>query len=299
MTSRPPTLFVLFFFFFLPFLLFPLAASHNITRILAQFDDFSTFSSLLTQAQLVSDINSRRTITVLAVDNSAVSSASGRPTDELKKILSLHVVLDYFDGEKLHNLYNHTAILTTLFQATGLATGRNGFLNVTNMGNGEIAFGSAVPGSSLVANFVKVVATRPYNISVIQISSVIVPPSISGGASNHSAPPTAAPVAAPAPANATLTPTLAPSEDAPSPTPDAESPSDVSEGPSPADAPASDTPAASPPGPMSPDGSPAGAPSGDAADAPAGDSSAAERVVAGAGVAIAMVFAMLGSLPMI
>ncbi|URE36941.1 Fasciclin-like arabinogalactan [Musa troglodytarum] len=276
MTSRPPALFVLFFFF-LPFLLFPLAASHNITRILAQFDDFSTFSSLLTQAQLVSDINSRRTITVLAVDNGAVSSASGRPIDELKKILSLHVVLDYYDDEKLHNLRNHTAILTTLFQATGLATGRNGFLNVTNMGNGQIAFGSAVPGSPLVANFVKVLATRPYNISVIQISSVIVPPSISGGASNHSTSPTAAPVAAPSPANATLTPTLAPSEDAPSPT---------------------HTPVASPPGLMSPDGSPAGAPSGNSADAPAGDSSAAERVVAGAGVAIAMAFAMLASLQM-
>ncbi|XP_064980801.1 fasciclin-like arabinogalactan protein 14 [Musa acuminata AAA Group] len=295
MTLRPPTL------FFLPFLLFPLAASHNITRILAQFDDFSTFNSLLTQTQLVSDINSRRTITVLAVDNGAASSVSSRPTDELKKILSVHVVLDYYDDAKLHKLPNHTAILTTLFQATGLASGRNGFLNVTNMGNGQIAFGSAVPGSSLVANFVKVVATRPYNISVIQISSVIVPPSISGGASNHSTSPTAAPVAAPAPANATLTPTLAPSKDAPSPTPDAASPSDVSNGPSPADAPAdapaSDTPVASPPGPMSPDGSPAGAPSNDA-DAPAGESSAAERVVAGAGVAITMAFAMLGSLQM-
>ncbi|URE36942.1 Fasciclin-like arabinogalactan [Musa troglodytarum] len=149
------------------------------------------------------------------------------------------------------------------------------------MGNGQIAFGSAVPGSPLVANFVKVLATRPYNISVIQISSVIVPPSISGGASNHSTSPTA---------NATLTPTLAPSEDAPSPTPDAESPT--------ADAPSSDTPVASPPGLMSPDGSPAGAPSGNSADAPAGDSSAAERVVAGAGVAIAMAFAMLASLQM-
>ncbi|CAL9073622.1 unnamed protein product [Musa acuminata var. zebrina] len=293
-------------------LLFPLVAPHNITKMLAQLPDFSTFNDLLTQTHLAADINSRSTITILAVSNGAVSSVSDEPIDTIKKILSLHVILDYYDDNKIHKISNHTAILTTLFQASGGAAGQNGFLNVTNMENGQIAFGSAVAGSSLTANFVKVLATQPYNISVLQISSVIVPPSLSGGASsNHSTKPpassptpTAAPKTAPAPRSSptptaapktapappTAAPSEAPSEAASPRASDAESPGGkTDDAPAPSGAPAS----------AGIDGSPAGAPS-DGADAPEGDGggkSAADRVGAGVvGLAVAMGFAMLGAL---
>ncbi|XP_064958142.1 fasciclin-like arabinogalactan protein 14 [Musa acuminata AAA Group] len=276
-------------------LLFPLVAPHNITKMLAQLPDFSTFNDLLTQTHLAADINSRSTITILAVSNGAVSSVSDEPIDTIKKILSLHVILDYYDDNKIHKISNHTAILTTLFQASGGAAGQNGFLNVTDMENGQIAFGSAVAGSSLTANFVKVLATQPYNISVLQISSVIVPPSLSGGASSNqstkppasSPTPTAAPKTAPAPP--TAAPSEAPSEAASPRASDAESPSGkTDDAPAPSGAPAS----------AGIDGSPAGAPS-DNADAPEGDGggkSAADRVGAGVGLAVAMGFAMLGAL---
>ncbi|CAL9116749.1 unnamed protein product [Musa acuminata var. zebrina] len=270
--ARQPTLLL-----FLPFLLFPLADSHNITTILAKFPDFSTFSDLLTRTQLASDINSRKTITVLAVNNGAISSASGQPTDVLKKILSLHVVLDYYDGDKLHKLRNRSAILTTLFQSSGVASGRSGFLNVTDMDNGQVSFGSAVPGSSLDANFVKVLATQPYNISVVEISSVIVPPGLSDGA---------APIASPA-TSKSAAPSLAPSEAAASPASNAKSPSE--------DSPTSGAPATSPADAMAADGSPAGAPS-DVADGPTGESSAADGLAVGGGAAAAMGFAILGFL---
>ncbi|KAJ8486268.1 hypothetical protein OPV22_018753 [Ensete ventricosum] len=247
-------------------LLFPLAAPHNITKILAQQPDFSTFSDLLTQTHLSADINSRSTITVLAVSNGAISSVSDKPIDTIKKILSLHVILDYYDDNKIRKISNHSAIFTTLFQASGGAVGQNGFLNVTDMENGQVAFGSAVAGSSLTANFVKVLATQPYNISVLQISSVIVPPNLSSGASsNHSTKPPASsptPTAAPktAPAPPTAAPSEAPSEAASPRASDAESPKGKTACPAPSDAPAS----------AGIDGSPAGAPSADA-DAPEGD----------------------------
>ncbi|RWW04036.1 hypothetical protein GW17_00032758 [Ensete ventricosum] len=283
---------------FLPFLLlFPLAASHNITTMLAKFSDFSTFSDLLTRTQVASDINSRKTITVLAVNNDAMSSASGQPTDALKKILSLHVVLDYYDGDKIHKLPNRSAILTTLFQSSGVASDRSGFLNVTDMDDGQVSLGSAVPGSSLDANFVKVLETQPYNISVLQISSVIVPPGLSDGA---------APKASPAPSKSAA-PSLAPSGAAASPASNATSPSadssnatspsaDSSNATSPsADSPTSGAPATSPAEAMAVDGTPAGAPS-DVADGPAGDSSAADGLTVGGGAAAAMGFALLGCL---
>ncbi|THU62333.1 hypothetical protein C4D60_Mb01t04020 [Musa balbisiana] len=259
--ARQPTLLL-----FHPFLLFPLAASHNITTMLAKFSDFSTFSDLLTRTQLASDINSRKTITVLAVNNGAISSASGQTTDALKKILSLHVILDCYDGDKLRN---RSAILTTLFQSSGVASGRSGFLNVTDMDNGQVSFGSAVPGSSLDANFVKVLATQPYNISVVEISSVIVPPGLSDGA---------APKASPA-TSKSAAPSLAPSEAAASPASNAKSPSE--------DSPTSGAPATSPAAAMAADGPPAGAPS-DVADGPAGESSAADGLAVGGGAAAAI-----------
>ncbi|KAG1326920.1 putative Fasciclin-like arabinogalactan protein 14 [Cocos nucifera] len=129
-------------FFLLPFLLFPAATAFNITSILGQFSDFSNLNNLLTQTQLASQINSRQTVTVLVVNNAALSSVSNLRTDVLKKVLALHVVFDYFDRDKITKLSNRSAILTTLFQACGLATGQNGFLNVTDMGNGQIALGS-------------------------------------------------------------------------------------------------------------------------------------------------------------
>ncbi|WOK92675.1 hypothetical protein Cni_G01366 [Canna indica] len=278
-------------------LLFPFATSINITLILSNFTDFSTFSNLLTQAQLVSDINNRQTITVLAVNNDAASSVSGRPVTELKKILSVHVILDYYDGDKIHKLSNGTAIVTTLFQASGLAADQNGFLNVTDMDNGQVAFGSAAKGAPLSANFVKEVATRPFNISVLQVSSVIIPPGVSGGpSSNNTTAPTAAPSNSSA-SPATTPPSHAPSRGAVSP-------------PGAADAPASHSPPASPPAPPGPDDSPAGAPSGasdspagtpsGAADAPSADgsgkSSAADWAVVATGVAVVVGFAMLASL---
>ncbi|PKA51401.1 Fasciclin-like arabinogalactan protein 14 [Apostasia shenzhenica] len=222
------------------------AAAHNITRLLSDYPDFSTFNSLLSQTKLADEINSRRTITVLAVPNGAVGSVAGLSSDIQRRVLSVHVILDYYDLDKLRSLKKHSTIVTTLFQASGIAESRTGFLNVTKFDDGKISFGSAAPSSSLVSNLVGSIAARPYNISVLQVTSVVVPPGIDGLNTTQ-------PVASPPPP-----PTAA------APTPSAKSPP-----PPAANAPPADSPVAS---------APADAPTAEApvADAPAAEAPAAD-----------------------
>ncbi|XP_068652700.1 fasciclin-like arabinogalactan protein 3 [Aristolochia californica] len=240
----------------------------NITKILADYPDFSTFNSLLTQSKLAAEINSRETITVLAIDNGAAGALSGKPEDELKRVLSVHVVLDYFDEKKLSGLSKKSTLLTTLFQSSGLAVNQQGFINITKDKSGEVHVGSAVPGAGLTATIIKEVTTRPFNISVLQVSGIIYPTGIENVNSTAFPPPpkTSPPAASPkadadTPASAPSstesdTPALAPdAADAPSgedvgveaPTPGL--------GPSAAEAPGSDVgnTGASSPGPSSED----------------------------------------------
>ncbi|KAJ4718795.1 Fasciclin-like arabinogalactan protein [Melia azedarach] len=169
------------------FIFFSAANSFNITKILNDNSDFSTFNELLTQTGLAKKINSRSTITVLALDSGAVGSLQGKPRNEIENILSNHVVLDYYDIEKLKKLPNKTSILTTMFQATGSAQIGQGFLNVTRTSSGDVVFGSGVKDSPVNAKAVKSVYSQPYNISVIQISKAIVAPGIEAAHSPESA----------------------------------------------------------------------------------------------------------------
>ncbi|KAJ0263899.1 Fasciclin-like arabinogalactan protein 14 [Hirschfeldia incana] len=170
--SSPSYSLTLFFFFASTFL-YTSSNSFNITDILNQNNEFSTFNNLLTQTNLASTINSHQTITVLALSNDAMSFFSSQSTEDNKISLSLHIILDYYDIKKLRSLSKKSVILTTLFQASGQAKGLQGFVNATVMNNGDVVFGSAVRGSILDAKLIDSVATHPYNISVLHISSYI------------------------------------------------------------------------------------------------------------------------------
>uniref|UniRef100_A0A0D9VFQ8 FAS1 domain-containing protein n=1 Tax=Leersia perrieri TaxID=77586 RepID=A0A0D9VFQ8_9ORYZ len=265
------------------------AAAFNITRILGEFPDFTTFNSLLTQTKLADEINRRQTITVLALDNGAAGDVTSLPSDEQRKVLSVHVVLDYYDEDKLGAMKSRSAVLTTLFQSSGQATDRMGFINYTKRADGQMVFGSAEPGASLNSHMVKVVVRRPYNISVIQVSSAIVPPGVAGG--GGAPPPGAAkektPVSAPTPSPSKgkkEAPVPGPSDDDAG----ADAPADA-----PADGPVADGPAADGPmadGPTADGPAEADAPAhekSDAADAPEG--SAAGRAMAGAGAGLGVI----------
>jgi len=230
------------------FLLFSSSTSaFNITRLLGRHPELSTFNDYLTQTQISQQINSRNTITVLVVHNKAMAGISGKPLDVIKMILSLHVVLDYYDVQKLTTLPNRTTILTTLFQSSGVAENQQGFLNASLINEGEIAFGSAEKGSNLTAKLVTSVAAQPYNISVLQITSLILPPGIV--------------LAAPSPSN------LPPKADTPAATPK-KSPATPPPDQAPSSEPAVEAPAPSQEVVSSPAVSPSSAP---VADAPVGD----------------------------
>ncbi|XP_059639556.1 fasciclin-like arabinogalactan protein 14 [Cornus florida] len=202
--------------FSLSILFFRCANAFNITNLLDKYSDFSSFNNYLTRTGLAGEINSRRTITVLAVDNSALSSVEGKSSDMLKNVLSVHIVLDYYDVSKLQHLPNKSMILTTLFQTSGHASGEQGFLNVTNVKTGSVVFGSAAKGSTLGADLVKSVASQPYNLSVLQVSNVIVPMGIENSTTSPAPAPapgkakspskSLSPDEAPAPSNATASP---------------------------------------------------------------------------------------------
>ncbi|XP_009802278.1 fasciclin-like arabinogalactan protein 1 [Nicotiana sylvestris] len=149
--------------------------AHDITRILAKHPQFSTFNHYLTTTHLANEINRRQTITVFAVDNAGMSDLLSKHLSiyAMKNVLSFHVLLDYFGAKKLHQITNGTALAATMFQATGSASGSSGFVNITNVKGGKVVFSPADYDGPPPAKFVKSVEEIPYNISVIQISTIL------------------------------------------------------------------------------------------------------------------------------
>ncbi|KAL6499352.1 Envelope glycoprotein gp160 [Orobanche hederae] len=155
------------------------AVATNITQILSAYPDYSEFNNLLTQTKLADEINSRAPVTVCVLPNGALSSFTGNYSlSVLKNILSLHVLLDYFDGQKLHKITGGSVLSTTLYQTTGNSVGELGFVNITLLEGGKVGFGSGAPGAPLDSYFTKPVKQIPYNVSVIEISKAIAPSAI-------------------------------------------------------------------------------------------------------------------------
>lgn len=153
--------------------------AHNITAILEGSPDYSLFNSYLSQTKVADEVNSRETVTVLALPNAAMSSLASKHTlAGIKNALRLLVLLDYYDPTKLHDLPSGTTLTTTLYQTTGNAPGNSGFVNITNVRGGKVAFGPSAPGSKLMADYTKSVKQIPYNISVLEISAPITFPGL-------------------------------------------------------------------------------------------------------------------------
>lgn len=157
------------------------SGAHNITRILANHPEFSTFNHYLTTTHLADEINRRRTITVCVVDNPGMSDllAKHLPLESLKNVLSLHVFADYFGAKKLHQISKGSTTTSTLFQATGEAAGTAGYVNITDTKGGKVGFATSDNEGNygqFTSTFVKSIDEVPYVISVIQISHVLTSP---------------------------------------------------------------------------------------------------------------------------
>ncbi|KAK2658366.1 hypothetical protein Ddye_004899 [Dipteronia dyeriana] len=149
----------------------------NILQQLKGYDNYGAFVDLLNQTKLYQKINERNTVTILALTNATIASIQGRSDDEKVAIMSSHVLLDYFDKIKLNKISKSVAI-TTLYQSSGVANDEQGFVNITRLPSGEILFGSAMKKAPLVARLEKEVFTKPYNLSVLQVSLPIIAPGI-------------------------------------------------------------------------------------------------------------------------
>ncbi|XP_022724694.1 fasciclin-like arabinogalactan protein 14 [Durio zibethinus] len=240
------------------FLVLSAADAFNITEILSPYPDFATFNNYLIRTGVAGEINSEQTVTVLVVADDKMSAVSGKWLDAIKRMLSVHVILDYFDAAKLQHLPAKPITLTTLYQKSGHAQYLQGFLNVTLVRNGSVVFGSAAPCSNPDSIFVKTVSSQPYSISVLQISNVI---NVGSNSTTQSSPPASGPAVSPtnppdaSPPRKALAPAPSPShKESPAASPsnqsNAASPAASPPNPSNATAPSADTPAGSPSNPV-------------------------------------------------
>ncbi|GAU15191.1 hypothetical protein TSUD_09290 [Trifolium subterraneum] len=243
----------------------------DITKLLGDKPDYATFNKYLTETKLVDQINKRNTITILVVNNGALSSISGKSPQVIKAIMSTHVLLDYFDEKNLiQDVIGRNQPLTTLYQSSGLAVNQQGFVKVALIGEGSIAFGSAVSGAPAPdAEIVQPVVSQPYNISIIEVSKLIVAPGI-----DSQSPPTEG---AKAPVASAKAPVPTKGAKANAPTTEAQTPSDEVSAPSPSEV-VTDSPTKAPtPSASSPSLAPG--PGGEAADAETHHSSSSRIIV--------------------
>ncbi|KAF8650480.1 hypothetical protein HU200_063845 [Digitaria exilis] len=177
------------------------APNHNITAILAAHPDFTEFSAALSSTGAAAEIDRRGTITVLAVDNAVMARLKAQKLDpkDLSRVVYLHVLLDYFDSVKLPTIQGGFALATSLFQASGRAQSSEGMVNITVLPGGRVAFApSGASNNALPAAFYqKPIHEAPYDIAVLQVSSVIWSPAPLAVAPAPAPPPPDA--AAPAP----------------------------------------------------------------------------------------------------
>ncbi|CAL9079306.1 unnamed protein product [Musa textilis] len=109
----------------------------------------------------------------------------------LRNVLALHILTDYYGAKKLHQLTGGSTISSSVFQSSGHAPGTTGYINITDHRRGKVTFITEDAGGAAPAVFVKSVKEIPYNISILQISTILTSPEAE------------APVAAPAPVNLT------------------------------------------------------------------------------------------------
>ncbi|CAN6251479.1 unnamed protein product [Urochloa humidicola] len=146
-------------------------AAFDVIQMLVDKPQYAGFTKLLSQTSVAADANQLRAASLLVVPDKTVGALSKLPADKLKAAVANHVLLSYFDPIKLDEMKTRTAMLPTLLSNTDKA---QGVLNYSKADDGQMYFGA--PGAPCVAKLVKVVAARPYSISIMEISEPILPP---------------------------------------------------------------------------------------------------------------------------
>ncbi|KAG2633827.1 fasciclin-like arabinogalactan protein 2 [Panicum virgatum] len=149
------------------------ATKYNITKLLEPYKQYSRFKEMLSRTRLAYDINRRQTITVLAVDNAAMSALDHYSLQTIRHILSLHVLVDYYGDKKLKKLAHGSTASSSMYQATGAASGMSGYVNITRK-DGKVSFTTDdADDTAKPTRYVKSIKEYPYDIAVLEVSSII------------------------------------------------------------------------------------------------------------------------------
>lgn len=179
---------------YLLFLLSTTAAAINVTTVLSSFPNLSSFSNLLVSSGIASELSGRNSLTLLAVPNSHFSSASVDFTrrlspPKLADLLRFNVLLQFLSDSDLRRISPSGSAVTTLYEASGHVFAGSGSVNVTrDPASGSVTIGS--PSSSKSVTVLKLLETKPPNITVLSVDSFLVPAGIDLTASETLIPPT-------------------------------------------------------------------------------------------------------------
>lgn len=164
----------------LHFLLLTPISSLNITTLLSPYPNLSDFSSLLSTTAVAADLDSRSSLTLLAVPNSILRSTD--PTHHLPSSTSLpdvlryHVLLQYLSWPDLTQIPPTGKLITTLFQTTGRAVNDFGSVNITHdPATDAVTLSSPSAYSPSNSTVLSLVKSIPYTLTILSINSLLIP----------------------------------------------------------------------------------------------------------------------------
>ncbi|CAN8254968.1 unnamed protein product [Cochlearia groenlandica] len=169
------------------------ASAINVTSVLSSFPNLSSFSNLLVSSGIAAELSGRNSLTLLAVPNSRFSSSSvdltrRLPPSSLADLLRFHVLLQFLSDSDLRRVTPSGSTVTTLYEASGRAFSGSGSVNVTrDPVSGSVTIGS--PNSSKYVTVLNLIETKPPNITVLSVDSLLVPVGIDITASETLTPP--------------------------------------------------------------------------------------------------------------
>lgn len=131
----------------------------------------SDFTNLLLSTTIPLDLTHRTSLTILAVPNSFLRSASTTRPD-IADILRYHVLLQYLSLSDLRQISSSGKLITTLFQTTGRATSNFGSVNISHNSVNDVTSFVSPESNATLLGLIKAV---PYNLSIFSVNNLLVP----------------------------------------------------------------------------------------------------------------------------
>ncbi|KAI5004005.1 hypothetical protein ZWY2020_031248 [Hordeum vulgare] len=150
-------------------------AAIDVAQMLANKPQYATFLRLLTQTKVAEDVSRLKSASVLVVPERSVKPLLSVPAEKLRTILQHHVLIKYFDPIQLGEMKTSVAKLETMLSNTDKNMGT---IDYSKDKDGQMYLRS--PGADSVAKLVKVVAARPFVVSIMEISTPLLCPKLLG-----------------------------------------------------------------------------------------------------------------------